>query len=226
MLFKDGKPLIASNAPALPDLFPSPDSDVPKGNRTRYLARLTTTDVRTLLGPEPYFSQGQEEGTLADSSDPVLEAARIRGAPIVFLGLHQDADAEEALPSSDFSAKADAAAVAARIKGTPYFSLDVSDFEDHALDQVFQDSEAGKAGAKSAFSDARAAIGSYDYFDAALVASARGLVDWNGRNKVCLLITNFYDLMILSTVLPCMRFTRLLALGRVEALLFVPSPVG
>lgn len=184
VLFKEGKPLVASNAPPLSDPIQSPDPDAPKGSRTRYLARLPTSEVRSLLGSEPFFSQGKVEGTLAESDDPVLEAARIRGPPIVFLGLHQDTTSEQALPSSDFSAKSDALAVAARIQGTAFFSLDVSDIPDDVLEVTLQETGLGKSGAKLAFTDARLAMGTYDYFDAAVVASARGLVDWNARNKV------------------------------------------
>lgn len=184
LLFQDGKPLIASGAPTLPQSIPSPDTDNLKSSRTQYLARLSTDDVRSLLGPEPFFSQGQSEGSLADKENPVLEAARLRGNPIVFLGLHEDKDSEEALPSSDFSAKSDALAVASRIKGIPFFSLDVSDVDKETLDSVLQQAELTKAGASLAFTDARAAMGSFDYFDAAVAASARGLIDWNARNKV------------------------------------------
>ena len=53
------------------------------------------------------------------------------------------------------------------------------------LDDVFQKSEAAKAGAELAFSEPRAAMSGLDVFQAAIYAEARSLVDWNTRNKVC-----------------------------------------
>jgi NAD+ diphosphatase len=84
------------------------------------------------------------------------------------------------LPSSDFSAKKEAPEVVAeRITGTPYFSLDVSDVESDALDAVLQNNNGGQL----KFSDARTAMTSMNWFDAAVFAEARSMVDWNTRNK-------------------------------------------
>ncbi|KAI0633535.1 NUDIX hydrolase domain-like protein [Trametes polyzona] len=170
VVFKEGQPLVQSrpNGPKQP------------------LARLSTEDVKPLLGPEPYFAQGQHEGELAPADVPVLEAARLRGNPIVFLGLHEtnttDADA---LPSSDFSAKTSADVVLANIKGAAYFSLDVSDVDQATLDQTLRKSSAAQDGAQLVFSEPRSATTNFDAFEAALFAEARSMTDWNARNKFC-----------------------------------------
>lgn len=168
IVLKDGQPLLGQQ----------------RGSQTRPLARLSTADVRQLLGPEPFFAQGKLEGENAPSGVAVLEAARFHGPPLVFLGLHEQEAA--ALPSSDFSAKSsDPAQVIANIKGTPMFTLDVSKIPQELLDDVFQKSEIAKAGAKLAFSEPRVAMNGLDVFEAAIFAEARSLVDWNTRNKVC-----------------------------------------
>lgn len=166
LIFKDGKVLLASGP-----------------NRKTSLALFPTSDVRSLLGPEPFFAQGEKEGDVAAEGIPVLEAARIRGTPIVFLGL-QEAEGEDALPSSHFSAKADPAALVSRIKGSPYFTLDVSELEQSELDAVLQSTGLGLQGSKLEFFDARPAMRHFSYDDAALIAEARSMVDWNARNKV------------------------------------------
>ena len=166
LIFKDGKVLIASPPSAKASM-----------------ALLSTKEVRSLLGPEPFFAQGENDGEFAASGVSVLEAARIRGAPVVFLGL-QEAEGEDALPSSDFSAKADPAMVIARIKGTPYFTIDVSEIEQTELDRVLQSTTLGREGSKLDFLDARPAMKHFSYDDAAIIAEARSMVDWNARNKV------------------------------------------
>lgn len=167
VLFNEGKPLL---------------STPPSG--TAALARLSTQDVSPLLGPKPYFSQAQLPGETAPEDVKELQAARLHGPPIVFLGLHETVEGAQALPSSDFSAKQDAAAVVARIRGTPYFSLDVSDIEPANVSQVLQGSEAGRAGVKLEFVDGRAAMSLINQFDSGVFSVARTLVDWTARNKV------------------------------------------
>ncbi|THG94360.1 hypothetical protein EW026_g7095 [Hermanssonia centrifuga] len=128
----------------------------------------------------------QHDGEVAADEVKELQAARLHGPGIVFLGLHEtDPEAAEALPSSDFSAKGNAAEVAAKVKGTPYFSLDVSGVEEKQVDEVLQKSEAGKNGATFAFVDGRQAMSSMDYVVGAIYAEARAMVDWNARNKYC-----------------------------------------
>ncbi|KAK7692197.1 hypothetical protein QCA50_003821 [Cerrena zonata] len=167
LILKDGKVLMAA----------------PPSQKTS-LALLTTKEVRSLLGPEPFFAQGEKVGEFAASDVSILEAARIRGPPIVFLGL-LEAEGEDALPSSDFSAKADPAALISRIRGSPYFSLDVSDVEQKELDELLQSTVSSREGSKSDFYDARPAMKYFSYDDAAIVAEARSMVDWNARNKFC-----------------------------------------
>ncbi|OBZ70949.1 Peroxisomal NADH pyrophosphatase NUDT12 [Grifola frondosa] len=167
VLFKSGQPLLA------------------EVEKKRSLARLTTADVKLILGSEPFFSQGQHAGDPAAAPVPILEAARFHGPPIVFLGLHEpDINTADALPSSDFSAKTDPVTVIANIKGTPYFSLDVSDVEQKELEETLQNAEVSKNGATLLFSEGRAAMDNFDSFEAAVFAEGRSMTDWNGRNKV------------------------------------------
>ncbi|OJT08808.1 Peroxisomal NADH pyrophosphatase NUDT12 [Trametes pubescens] len=168
VLFKDGQPLVQSK-PSAPTLS---------------LARLTTNDVKALLGPEPYFAQGQHAGDLAPPDVPALEAARLRGNGVVFLGLHEtNRSHADALPSSDFSAKTSADVVLSNIKGTAYFSLDVSNVAQSELDETLQNAAAAKEGDRIVFSEPRTATASFDAFDAAVFAEARSMTDWNARNK-------------------------------------------
>ncbi|THH29272.1 hypothetical protein EUX98_g4926 [Antrodiella citrinella] len=176
VLFKDGQPLVASEPSAEPDK---------RGRKS--LGRLTTAEVRSLLGSDPFFAQGQNDGEVAPAGVSVLEADRLRGPPIVFLGLHEpnSEGGADALPSSDFSAKIDAAAVAEKIKGTPYFTLDVSAVEQKHLDEVIHSAEARQHGTKLGFTDARGALYAFTSFDAAVTAEGKSMVDWNARNKFC-----------------------------------------
>lgn len=171
LLLNGGQPLLATNT----------------STQKRSLARLTTADVRPLLGLEPYFAQGEKLGSAAEPGVPALEASRFHGPPIVFLGLHEtQTSLANALPSSDFTGKGgDAVAVADKIEGTPYFSLDVSDVSKEDVDHVLKGAEQTKEGAHLAFSDARVAMGSLDDFEAAVYAEARSMLDWQARNKFC-----------------------------------------
>lgn len=171
VLFNAGNPLVLSF------------QDQPK---LLSLARLTTVDIKPLLGPEPYLGQGENDGDIASHSESTLEVARLRGPKIVFLGLEEPRGTTALLPSSDFSAKKEAPeAIAERITGTPYFSLDVSDVESSALDTVLRQSQLVKGDGQVRFSEPRAAMSSMNWFDAAVFAEARSMVDWNSRNKVC-----------------------------------------
>lgn len=170
LLFQSGQPLLLSEPIT----------------RKRSLARLSTADVRPLLGSEPFFSQGQVEGEHAPSDVLVLESARLRGPPLVFLGLHEPqavGGEADALPSSEFSAKSDAETVIANLTGTPYFSLDVTHVEQTVLDKTLLASEPAKAGAELTFFEPRGAMAYMDAFESAVFAEARSLVNWNGENK-------------------------------------------
>ena len=123
IVFKRGEPLIVSRV----------DSGIS-------LARLTTADVRPLLGSEPFFGQGQNDGGIAAPDVHVLEAARFRGAPIVFLGLDEPlGDSALALPPSISGVNPDSQdpqVTAHNFKGTPYFSLDVSGVTDAEIERA------------------------------------------------------------------------------------------
>jgi NAD+ diphosphatase len=180
VLFNEGKPLLSTPGTA----------------GSSVLARLSTRDVRGLLGPEPYFSQAEREGETAAQDVKELQAARLHGPPVVFLGLHEHQDntggATHVLPSSEFSGKDDAEAVVAKIRGTPYFSLDVSGFEETRVSEVLGSSEASRGGTKLEFMDGRAAMNLIDQFDSGIFSTARTLVDWTARNKVsCLVLLAF-----------------------------------
>lgn len=183
VLFNEGKPLLST---------PS------AGGHSAQLARLSTQDVRALLGPEPFFSQGRHAGESAEGNVKELVAARLHGPPVVFLGLHEHEDPDSsssstgststrALPSSDFSAKKqDAEDVVANIHGTPYFSLDVTAVEEARVSELLRDAAARQddAGAKLEFQDGRAAMNVIGQFDSGVFSVARTLVDWTARNKV------------------------------------------
>lgn len=155
--------------------------------KTPALARLTTADVQPLLGPEPFFGQGQTNGELGASGVVALEGARLRGAPIVFLGLQEPASNDRrALPSTEFTAKSDSGLtdVLENITGNAFFSLDVTDVEQGELDAALQKSGAKKRGAELSFVDPRAAMASLTHTDSNIFAMARSAHDWNSRNKV------------------------------------------
>lgn len=114
-----------------------------------------------------------------------MEAARFSSPKIVFLGLHEPEGIVAALPSSDFSVKTESPEIVAeKIKGTPYFSLDVSEIDNDEVQKVLQASESSKGGFQLKFTEPRAAMTSVDVFDAAVFAEARSMVDWNERNRV------------------------------------------
>lgn len=168
ILFNSGKPLVVSH------------KDQPT---VRSLARLTTADVKPLLGPEPYLGQAENDGDIAPRGVPALEVVRLRGPSIVFLGLEEPHGVPATLPSSDFSEAPEI--VAERITGTPYFSLDVSDVDSSTLDILSQSNQFAQDGSEVKFSDARAAMSSMNWFDAAVFAEARSMVDWSARNRFC-----------------------------------------
>lgn len=166
-MFNDGKPLMST-----------PNA----GNSGPTLARLTTDNVRPWLGAEPLFSQGQHAGSTADPEVASLQASRLHGPPIIFLGL-QEENVVHALPSSEFSAKKDVQAVVSNVHGTPYFSVDVTELEEQSVSEVLRErSDAGSV--KLEFLDGRAAMASLTQFDSAVFAEAKSLVDWTARNRV------------------------------------------
>jgi NAD+ diphosphatase len=151
------------------------------------LAFLSTEDVGSFIGqPGPYFGQGKESGLLTPEEQvSTTESVRHRGAPIIFLGLHESpSSGGGALPSSEF---VDADKAVAKLEGTPYFAMDVSDLEmeDSEIDAVLNQTEAAKTGATLTWLDARSVMTNVDLFHGAIFAEARSMCDWNLRNKFC-----------------------------------------
>lgn len=158
--FQDGKLLIASRA-----------------NESR-LALLTTAEVEPFLGSKPHFGQGYQEGEISAVDLPILEAARFRGAPTVFLGVSEP-------KANDYNPTIPPEELARVLAGTPFFSIDVTEVSRTELDHLVQTSTAGSDGYKLTFAEARTAIRNLSNFDAGVVAEARSMVDWNFRNKFC-----------------------------------------
>ncbi|KAG0696954.1 NUDIX hydrolase domain-like protein [Suillus ampliporus] len=155
ILFNGGQPLIASHP----------------GTQNRSLALLTTEDVKPLLGAEPFFGQCEQEGEHCAPDVPALEAARVRGLPIVFLGLKEAETSGSALPSSDFK---DPHTAVEKLKGIP-----------NKINEFIENSELAKDGSTLTFLEPRAAMSSLDAYTSAIFAEARSMVDWNQRNKFC-----------------------------------------
>ncbi|TCD65344.1 NADH pyrophosphatase [Steccherinum ochraceum] len=154
------------------------------------MARLTTEDVRNVLGPEPYFAQGKNAGESVQDASGALETARLHGPPVVFLGLQEPGGvhglgAGNILPSSEFSKKSDTTTIADRIHGEPVFSLDVSGLTKDAVDSLVSNTDLVKKGGTLEFIDGRTAMGHLDQIDSGIFAVARSMVDWNSRIKFC-----------------------------------------
>ena len=209
ILFRSGMPLVATNL----------------SMEKRTLALLTTQDVEPLLGPSPYFGQGENPGESSMEESPILEATRFHGPRVVFLGLKErDPSTASALPSSDFR---EPEVAVANIDGTPYFSIDVVDLEQDNVDQVVRNVELANSDAKLAFTDPRTAMRALDMFAAAVFASARSMVDWNDRNKVrrASIVPEHLG-SLCDEVLSCVWFSVLLSMGRLEAHMYHLTAMG
>ncbi|KAF5386213.1 hypothetical protein D9615_002315 [Tricholomella constricta] len=151
------------------------------------LAFLSTQDVRPLLGPEPFFGQGKEEGELVVESKDVAhsptEASRLRDSPVVFLGIREDSKSS-ALPSSEF---VDPEAAIANLDGIPYFAMDVAelDLAPERLKEILDLTSLAQNGHVLTWSEPRVLMTGLESFPVAMFAEARSLVDWNLRNKFC-----------------------------------------
>ena len=147
------------------------------------LAALPTASILSLLGPAPVFGQGKDAGILLTDEEHTshTEASRLHGPPVVFLGLHEPQGHNQALPSSEFSGKADPDAVVKNIKGTPYFGVEVSGVGEGLVKKVL---DAGEAEGKLEFMEPRSASAAFSMFEAAVFAEARSMLDWNTRNMV------------------------------------------
>jgi NAD+ diphosphatase len=146
------------------------------------IAQLRTEQVKSLLGPEPYFGQGEDEGrTLTlDEVTPFTESARQRGPRIVFLGLLDSLSSLNALPTSDFT---DPERAVAKLEGIPYFAFDIGELGVDADIFLNQD----KDNQVLSWQEARTVLMGLqlDQVSSALFNQARSMVDWNQRNKVC-----------------------------------------
>ncbi|KAJ7198609.1 NUDIX hydrolase domain-like protein [Mycena pura] len=146
------------------------------------IAQLSTEQIKTFLGPEPYFGQGEEDGRVltVDEVTPFTESARHRGVRVVFLGLLDTLSTVNALPTSDFT---DPERAVARLEGTPYFALDIGDLgvdTDVVLDEL-------KDIQILSWGEPRGLLMGMqlDKVSLALFGEARSMVDWNQRNKFC-----------------------------------------
>ncbi|KAH6914030.1 NAD+ diphosphatase [Coprinopsis sp. MPI-PUGE-AT-0042] len=176
MLFNAGQPIAVSSG-------------------TVFSLFVTTDDVKQLLGPEPYFGQGQHPGEALEDADDSDEhsdrhsptkASRHLGPRIVFLGLHEtEKDANSALPLPELK---DPDTAIQKLKGTLYFALDIAEVSGRMRPEEVQktlEDALSKDGRSFKWSEPRALMAQVDGFTAAVFASARSMVDWNLRNKFC-----------------------------------------
>jgi NAD+ diphosphatase len=147
------------------------------------IAQLTTSQVKALLGPEPYFGQGKDDGrTLtADEVITFTESARHRGVRVVFLGLLDTLSTLNALPTSDFT---DPERAVANLHGIPYFALDIGELGVDADAFLSEHSDGTQI---LSWGEPRALLMGMqlDKVSLALFTEARSMVDWNQRNKAC-----------------------------------------
>ena len=160
----------------------------------------------------------------------VIEGCSISGPTYRFLRFTRARDstgASHALPSSDFSAKQDVSAVVAKLHGTPYFSLDVSDIGEKQVQETLEKSAQGCEGIKLEFMIGQAAMGSLSQFDSSVFAEARSLVDWSARNKACVILwPTRIKRLICPEVLRRVWISRVHPLGRLEARVLIPITMG
>ncbi|KAK7057642.1 NUDIX hydrolase domain-like protein [Favolaschia claudopus] len=146
------------------------------------IAQLTTEQVKSVLGPAPYFGQGKDDGRVLTEQEtsPFTESARHRGPRIVFLGLLDSLSTLNALPTSDF---ADPERAVANLKGIPYFAVDISELNVDTEEILKQDKDAQIL----SWMEARGLLMTLqlDNVGLALLNEARSMVDWNQRNKFC-----------------------------------------
>ncbi|RXW24948.1 hypothetical protein EST38_g902 [Candolleomyces aberdarensis] len=176
LLFNGGQPLLVS----------------PQTQGDRSLEFLSTDDVKPFLGSETYFGQGQKPGDqISDGTEEgehshhsPTQSARIRGAPIIFVGVHEtERDVAAALPTSEFK---NPEVAIQKLKGTPYFALDVAELG-LSGDEIRERLEGtlSKNGRTFSWAEPRSLMTTLDSFTAGVFAGARSMIDWNFRNKFC-----------------------------------------
>ncbi|KIJ25743.1 hypothetical protein M422DRAFT_216569 [Sphaerobolus stellatus SS14] len=161
-LFQSGKPLVSRGVDGGPKSF----------------AVLKAAQIKHLLGEEPLFGQGEKTGELVSSEGSVVESNRVRGPPIVFLGVHEP-EGVQALPSSEFRTPE----TSKDISGVPYFSVELSGVPEDVIEELLK--SAAPEGQTLKFDDPRSASATFSMFDAAVFAEARSMLDWIIRNKFC-----------------------------------------
>ncbi|KAH7345018.1 NUDIX hydrolase domain-like protein [Rhizoctonia solani] len=153
VIFRNGDPLVVNN--------------IQDGGIS--LAKVPSGELRTVIGEEPFFGQGQHPGAIAAQDIKVLGSARWRGPNLIFLGV-EEPDAELSTPVH-----------AEDVRGTPYFALDATDIPTDDLLSTLNVSESQRL----EFAEPRSATAKLSSFDASLFALARTMVDWLGRRKFC-----------------------------------------
>jgi len=137
-------------------------------------AYLPLESVSKLIGPAPWFGQGEKGGELREENK-WTDACRFQenGAPLVFLGVLKE-EGTVLLPSQEskhFHSHAE-------LKGAPYWAVDTSDVDENWIHEI-------GALQEPRWSEPRPAALTYSPFDASLFSTARTMIDWNGRNQFC-----------------------------------------
>jgi NAD+ diphosphatase len=144
------------------------------------IAQLTTSQVKSFLGSEPYFGQGKDDGQPLAANEVMAftESVRHRGIPIVFLGLLDPLSTLNALPTSDFT---DPERAVAKLEGIPYFALDIAELGIDIDAFLNQDKDTQIL----SWGEPRALLMGLqlDKVSLTLFNEARSMVDWNQRNK-------------------------------------------
>ncbi|KAK2463091.1 hypothetical protein APHAL10511_004746 [Amanita phalloides] len=174
LLFNGGKPLILPVS-----------SQITKED----IGFLTTQDVKPLLGPEPYFGQGKDQGEIVpesaeSSGHSPLDAARYHGNPIVFLGVLERGSVSAPLLQDILE---DPAVAVAQLGGTPYFAMEVSDLDlsPEELAQFLRNTDMGRQGIDLMWTEPRSLSVSLEMEAAGIFAVSRTMVDWNSKSKYC-----------------------------------------
>lgn len=168
-VFQGGKPLVSKRK----------DS----GSNINSLALLSSVQLKSMLGEELVFGQGERPGESSESATAgnidtsVLESCRLRGPPVVFLGLEEH-EGVQALPSSEFRTPERPE----DISGVPHFSVDLYGIPDDEIAKLLE--EAAEDNTVLTFDEPRSAAQKFSMVEAAIFAEARSMLDWNTRNKV------------------------------------------
>jgi NAD+ diphosphatase len=155
---------------------------VPASNASQNttIAQLTTSQVKSFLGSEPYFGQGKDDGQPLAVNEVMAftESVRHRGIRIVFLGLLDPLSTLNALPTSDFT---DPERAVAKLEGIPYFALDIVELGIDIDAFLNQDKDTQIL----SWGEPRALLMGLqlDKVSLTLFNEARSMVEWNQRNK-------------------------------------------